>query len=203
MNLKSLNVIDVLNTLQETVDLKIITEKFSLYPELTFNLLRYINSAEYSFRSEITSIRQIINLLGPARLHSWLGLFVYSSENETDISLETIKSAKFRANLMRELVIAHKKNELSDEAFLTGSLSLIDIYFQLTMEEMLEKIVVGKSIRDALMTREGYLGKILTITEKLETTKNLEGMIDAIAPKLNLVHEELYTIYTKAKSFVE
>ena len=79
MNTKVLNVIDVINTLHNTTDIKIITEKFSLYPELTFNLLRYINSAQYSFRSEITSIRQIINLLGPIRLRSWLGLFVYSA----------------------------------------------------------------------------------------------------------------------------
>jgi len=200
MNLKSLNVIDVLNTLHNTADIKIITEKFSLYPELTFNLLRYINSAEYSFRSEITSIRQIINLLGPTRLRSWLGLFVYSSEDESSLNKETIRSAKFRANMMRELVIAHKKNELADEAFLTGSLSLIDLYFQTTMEELLRKIVVGKSISDALLAREGYLGKILTITEKLEKTENLEGMIDAIAPKFNLTHEELHTIYTKVNS---
>jgi len=203
MNIKSLNVIDVLNTLYETTDIKVITEKFSLYPELTFNLLRYINSAEYSFRSEITSIRQIINLLGPTRLRSWLGLFVYSSEDESTLHKEIIRSAKFRANMMRELVIAHKKNELSDEAFLTGSLSLIDLYFQMTTEELLTKIVVGKSIRDALLGRDGYLGKILTITEKLEKGENLEGMIDAIAPKLNLTHEELYAIYTKANSFVE
>jgi len=201
MNIKSLNVIDVLNTLQGTTDIKVITEKFSLYPELTFNLLRYINSAEYSFRSEITSIRQIINLLGPTRLRSWLGLFVYSSEDESALNKKTIRSAKFRANMMRELVIAHKKNELADEAFLTGSLSLIDLYFETPMEELLSKIIVGKSIMDALLVREGYLGKILTITEKLEKTEILEAMIDAIAPKLNLTHEELYAIYTKANSF--
>jgi len=200
MNSKSLNVIDVLNTLQQTVDLKIITEKFSLYPELTFNLLRYINSAEYSFRSEITSIRQIINLLGPTRLHSWLGLFIYSNDDESTLTNEMIKSAKFRANMMKELVVAHKKNDLADEAFLTGSLSLIDLYFQMTMEELLNKIAVGKSISDALLRREGYLGKILIITEKLEKAKNLEGMIEAIAPKLDLTYEELFTIYTKINS---
>jgi len=103
--------------------------------------------------------------------------------------------------MMKELVIAHKKNDLADEAFLTGSLSLIDLYFQMTMEELLNKITVGKSISDALLAREGYLGKILTITEKLEKAKNLEGMIDAIAPKLNLTHEELFALYTKANSF--
>jgi EAL and modified HD-GYP domain-containing signal transduction protein len=201
MNTKVLNVIDVINTLHNTTDIKIITEKFSLYPELTFNLLRYINSAQYSFRSEITSIRQIINLLGPIRLRSWLGLFVYSDDNESGLNKETIRSAKFRANMMRELVIAHKKNELSDEAFLTGSLSLIDVYLKINMEELLEKIFVSKPIKEALLAREGYLGKILTITEKIEKTENLEGMMDAVAPKLGITSEELHTLYIKANSF--
>lgn len=201
MNTKTLEVIDVINTLHSTTDINVITDKFSLFPELTFNLLRYINSAQFSFRSEITSIRQIINLLGPMRLRSWLGLFVYSDDNASPQAQEIIQSAKFRANLMRELVIAHKKNELSDEAFLTGSLSLMDVYLELSMEELLEKILLSKSIKDALLNREGYLGKMLIIVEKLEKTEQLDAMINAVAPKLGIAHEELLTFYTKSKQF--
>jgi EAL and modified HD-GYP domain-containing signal transduction protein len=201
MNTKTLEVIDVINTLHSTTDINVITDKFSLFPELTFNLLRYINSAQFSFRSEITSIRQIINLLGPIRLRSWLGLFVYNDDNTSPDAQAIVQSAKFRANLMRELVIAHKKNELSDEAFLTGSLSLMDVYLELSMEELLEKILLSKSIKDALLNREGYLGKMLIIVEKLEKTEQLDAMINAVAPKLGITSEELLTLYTKSKQF--
>lgn len=199
MNNKTLEVIDVINTLHSTTDITTITDKFSLFPELTFNLLRYINSAQFSFRSEITSIRQIINLLGPMRLRSWLGLFVYDESNASARAQEIVHLAKFRANFMRELVIAHKKSELSDEAFLCGSLSLIDAYLELSMEEVLEKILLSKSIKDALLHREGYLGKMLIIVEKLEKTENLEAMVNAVAPKLGITSEELLTHYTKSK----
>jgi EAL and modified HD-GYP domain-containing signal transduction protein len=201
MNTKTLEVIDVINTLHTTTDISIITEKFSLFPELTFNLLRYINSAQFNFRSEITSIRQIINLLGPMRLRSWLGLFVYNNETTSGHVQEIAQSAKFRANFMRELLISHKKNELSDEAFLCGSLSLIDVYLELNMEDLLKKIFVSKSIKDALLNREGYLGKMLIIVEKLEKTENLDAMISAVAPKLGITSQELLEHYTKSKQF--
>ncbi|MDD4949674.1 EAL domain-containing protein [Sulfuricurvum sp.] len=201
IELLTASVIDIINTLHINPDINVITDKFSLYPDLTFSLLQYINSAEYSFRSHITSIRQIINLLGPQRLRSWLGLFLYSSNNKRIFGDTIVKSAKFRANMMRELVIALKKNQFADEAFLTGSLSLIDTYLQVSMEEMLGKIILGKSITDALLHREGYLGKLLSLVEKMETNENLEHLLDAIGIKLGLTSEEIYRLFCKANNF--
>ena len=195
------NTIEIINIMHTTDDLKIITDKFSLYPEVTFNLLRYINSAEFSFCSEIASIRQIINLLGPLRLRSWLGLFLYTNNTSKVFGESIIKSAKFRANMMKELVIAHKKKEYSNEAFLTGSLSLIDVYLEVNMEELTNKILLSKSIEDALLSREGYLGKILSITEQLERTNNLQNMIEVLGVKLNIKPDILYALYCKANGF--
>lgn len=192
------NAIDVINTLYATADMNIICEKFSLYPELTFNLLRYINSAEFSFRQEITSIKQILNLLGPSRLRSWLGLFLYSGIHEQMFQEAIVDAARFRANMMRELVKALGKPELSDEAFLTGSLSLIDTYLHVEMANIIEKIRLDTLITDALLKREGYFGKLLLITEKLEKTKKIETLIENLAPKIHLSTDQLYRIYSKA-----
>lgn len=193
-----MNAVDMINTLRTTADLNVIANKFSQYPELTFNLLRYINSAKYSFKNEITSIKQILNLLGPSRLRSWLGLFLYGSQEVKPFQDAITDAAIFRANMMSELVNAHGKPELSDEAFLTGSLSLIDTYLQIDMNEIIKKIQLSKSIQDALLMREGYLGKFLSITEKLEKTDQLQSMIEHLASKINLSPIQLYTLYCKA-----
>jgi len=192
------NTIDVINTLYATNDMNIICEKFSIYPELTFNLLRYINSAEFSFRQEITSIKQILNLLGPSRVRSWLGLFLYSGMHKQMFQEAIFNAAKFRANMMKELVKAQNKPELCDEAFLTGSLSLIDTYLHVEMSSIIEKIHLNKLISDALIKREGYFGKLLLITEKLEKSDNLAAFIETLAPKLQLSPYQLYNIYSKA-----
>ena len=196
-----INAIDVINTLYSTTDMNIICEKFSSYPELTFNLLRYINSAEFSFRHEITSIKQILNLLGPSRLRSWLGLFLYSGHHEERFQEAIIDAAKFRANMMRELVSALGKPELSDEAFLAGSLSLIDTYLHLNMNDIVQKVHLGQQLLDALLKREGYFGKLLLITEKLEKTEHIQTLIEHLAPKIHLTTDQLYRIYSKAYSY--
>lgn len=196
-----INAIDVINTLYSTTDMNLISEKFSFYPELTFNLLRYINSAEFSFRHEITSIKQILNLLGPSRLRSWLGLFLYSGHHEEKFQEAIIDAAKFRANMMRELVSALGKPELSDEAFLAGSLSLIDTYLHVSMEDIIQKIHLAQPLIDALVKREGYFGKLLLVTEKLEKTEHIQTLIEHLAPKINLTSAQLYRIYSKACSY--
>ncbi|MBV5320398.1 MAG: EAL domain-containing protein [Sulfuricurvum sp.] len=193
-----INAIDVINTLYTTTDMSIICDKFSSYPELTFNLLRYINSAEFSFKQEITSIKQILNLLGPSRLRSWLGLFLYSGTNEQMFKEAIVNTAKFRANMMRELVMALGKSHLSDEAFLTGSLSLIDTYLHIDMSNVIEKIHLSQPIIDALLQRDGYYGKLLSITEKLEKTDDIHLLINKLTKKINLSSEQLYKIYCNA-----
>lgn len=193
-----INAIDMINTLRTTNDMNIISEKFSYYPELTFNLLRYINSAEFSFHQEITSVKHILTLLGPQKLRSWLGLFLYSTASEEMFQEAIVDAAKFRANMMRELVIALGKPNLCDEAFLTGSLSLIDTYLHISMDEILQKIHLDQSIADALLKREGYFGKLLEIAEKLEKTDHIHPLIDRLALKLHLKNEHLYEMYRKA-----
>lgn len=193
-----INAIDMINILYTTTDMNVVSQKFSLYPELTFNLLRYINSSKYSFKKDITSIKQILNLLGPSRLRSWLSLFLYGSTKERIFQEAITDAARFRANMMSELVSAHGKPELADEAFLAGSLSLIDTYLQIDMHKIIEKIQLSKSIEEALLKREGYLGRFLSITEKLEKTDRIQSMIEHLAPKINLSPVQLYALYCKA-----
>lgn len=195
------NAMNLINTLYTTTDMDVVSQKFSQYPDLTFNLLRYMNSSKFNFKNQITSIKQILNLLGPSRLRSWLGLFLYGTSQDGIFGDAIVDAATFRANMMSELVTAHGKPELSDEAFLTGSLSLIDTYLQVEMHEIVEKIQLSKPMIDALLHRDGYLGKFLTITEKLEKTDKLQSMIEHLAPKINLTPTQLYALYCKANNF--
>ena len=96
---------------------------------------------------------------------------------------------------MREMAIELGRGDLADEAFLAGSLSLADAYLQIDMAEILRKIRLSSEITAALLTREGYLGKLLAIAEKLETTDKLHNVIVNLAPKLKMTPERLYDLY--------
>lgn len=196
------NAINLINTLSTTDNITVITDKFSQYPELTFNLLRYMNSSKFNFVKEITSVRQILTLMGASRLRAWLGLFLYGNTDDGIFQDVITDAATYRANMMRELVTAHGKPELADEAFLTGSLSLIDVYLEVDMSTIIEKIQLSKVMEDALLLREGYLGKFLSITEKLEKTDQIQTLIEHLAPKIKLSPVQLYGLYCKANDFV-
>lgn len=196
-----LDVIDLINTLHTTDSIDLLSRKFALYPELTFNLLRHVNSAAYHFTREITSIPQILTLLGPARLRSWLGLFLYAGSERCAFAEAIFHGAKFRAKLMFELSTLLGKPKQSDEAFLIGSISLIDSYLQIPMSGVLEKIGLSASISDALLYRKGYMGKLLTVTEKLETTEKIEAMCEYLSGKLDVQPKALYELYVRANEF--
>lgn len=197
-----LNVIDLINTFHTTSNIDEITRKFLLYPDLTFNLLRYINSAAYSFSHEISNIKHILVLLGPARLRSWLGLFLYAGEDDRIFKEAIFNGARFRAKMMHNLVKACGKPEMADEAYLTGSLSLIDTYLQISMDSIIDQICLSTGINDALLFRQGYLGKLLMITEKLEITDKIQTIIEDVAPKIQLSPDQLYTIYMEANIYM-
>lgn len=193
-----INAMELINTLYTTTDMNAVAQKFSQYPDLTFNLLRYMNSSHFNFNNEITSIKQILNLLGPSRLRSWLGLFLYGTSQDGLFRDVIMEAATFRAKMMVELVMANGKPELADEAFLTGSLSLIDTYLQINMNVIIEKIHLSQSMQDALLLREGYLGKMLSITEKLEKTDNIQNVIENLAQKIKISSPQLYKMYCKS-----
>ncbi|HEX5330650.1 EAL and HDOD domain-containing protein [Sulfuricurvum sp.] len=190
--------IELINILQSETHVDSILEKFMEAPELTFMLLKYINSAEFNFNHKITSIKQILNLLGPARVRAWLGLFLYMESEDKPFRESLVEAAKFRANFMSSLVKIHGNDQLFDEAFFVGSLSLIDTYLQVSMDEIIEKINLSDAMTDALFLRTGYLGKLLSISEKLERSEELQKHLEYIAPKIKLSTNQLYKIYIEA-----
>jgi EAL and modified HD-GYP domain-containing signal transduction protein len=126
---------------------------------------------------------------------------LYTNNTDKAFGQSIIKSARFRAKMMKELTIVHKKGEFAEEAFLIGSLSLIDTYLERSMESLMGKISLSTSIKEALLRREGYYGKLLNIVENLEKTERLEELLIAVSQKLRITPDELYVLYCKANGF--
>jgi len=76
----TLNALRLINCIQENSDVEHISHKFATCPDLVYNLLRHVNSGAYHFQQKITSIKQMVALLGPQKIISWLGLFLNSAQ---------------------------------------------------------------------------------------------------------------------------
>jgi EAL and modified HD-GYP domain-containing signal transduction protein len=186
-------------------EFNVIEGMFRKNPELNLKLLKFINSAAFYTNQKITSIRQAIALLGYKNLKKWVTLLLYSGEAEDMKASPLLERAALRGRVM-ELLTKRITGDgrLSDTAFITGVLSLIDVLFQMPMDKIVEELNLAPEINDALLTRTGLMGTLLSSMERLEEDKfdDIAGIFDQfkvgledlfLAEKTAIIEYENYT----------
>ncbi|MCM0081356.1 EAL domain-containing protein [Geomonas sp. Red32] len=169
-----------------------IEETFKQSPPLTYNLLRLVNSVAIGLRVRIKTLRHALTVLGLEQLKRWITLALYASDSEEGVQAPLLEMAATRGKLMELLVQSQGMagwRELSERAFMTGILSLIDVLFEDSMEDLVGKLNLVEDVRAALLRRDGNLGALLTLVEKLEQTDfaSLNEQLDVC----RLSHEKL------------
>ncbi|MBK3332833.1 HDOD domain-containing protein [Persephonella atlantica] len=136
---------------------------------ITFNLLKFVNSAYFSFHSRIKTIKHAIMILGIEKLKVWVLLMLYADAKIGGIDSPLLELALIRGKVMESMakIINHGKN-FPDMAFLTGVLSLIDILLGLPKEEVLSDLNIDEEIKRALLEEKGTLGEMIKLCEYLE-----------------------------------
>lgn len=150
-----------------------IEETFKQNPGLTINLLRLVNSVAIGLRVRIKTLRHALMVLGLEQLKRWITLALYATDHSSGMQTPLLEMAASRGKMMELLVQAQTSSsgkEYSDRAFMTGILSLIDVLFEVSMDELVEKLNLVEDVRAALLQRSGVLGELLALTEKLEQT---------------------------------
>lgn len=132
---------------------------------LCVKLLRQINSCFYSLLSEVKSVRQAIIYLGVMHIRNWA--CVVSLGTIDDKPQEVVTMSLVRAK-MCELLGGAQDPDLGSEFFTVGLFSLLDTIFDSPMEEVLDNMPLDSEIKDALLQREGALGRVLANVEAHE-----------------------------------
>jgi EAL and modified HD-GYP domain-containing signal transduction protein len=136
-------------------------------PTLAFRLVRYINSAAFGLRVEISSFRHAIMLLGYQKLKRWLALLLASAGN--DPNLKPVMFAAVRRGLfMEELVRSSGDEQMGSEMFICGVFSLLDCMLGQPFEQLLKNIPVPKDVVDALVHRSGRYRPYLDLVRAVE-----------------------------------
>lgn len=153
-------VLNLLSRLQNpNVDLAEIESILSQDISLTYKLLRYINSATFSRRKEISSIKDAVVLLGLSNVRNWLSL-ILMSKVISNKPIELITTAMIRGK-MCELLAAKHKPEIASQMFITGLFTVIDALMDTPMADLLDTVILSTPIRLALLNHEGPHGDIL------------------------------------------
>jgi len=172
VDVSSLAMLKLLQQLTMDVDIDEIELTFKENPALSYNLLRLVNSVALGTREKIKTLRQAILMLGINQLRRWIQLSLFAGQDSRGINHPLLEMAAVRGRLMENMVgqlsgrVAG--DEEAEEAFMVGILSLLDVLFETTLEEIISKLNLDDITSAALLQREGQLGKMLTLTEKLE-----------------------------------
>jgi EAL and modified HD-GYP domain-containing signal transduction protein len=164
-------------------EIKEIEETFKHNPTLTFNLLRLVNSVVIGMKEKIRTLRHAIMVLGMQQLKRWVQLALFASERVGGVGNPLLQTAAIRGRLMEILSRGQPdefpERDYSDSAFMTGVLSLIDVLLETPMKEILNQLNLNEEVRRALIAREGRLGMLLLLTERLENLdfSNLQKLL--------------------------
>jgi EAL and modified HD-GYP domain-containing signal transduction protein len=127
---------------------------------ICYRLLRYLNSAAFSFRKEIHSVRHALSLLGERDLRRWVRLIAAVGAGQ-DKTSDLVLSALVRGRFCE--LLAPKVPHGESDLFLMGLLSLIDAMLETPMETVLEKIPVDASTKSVLLGQPSVLRPVFQL----------------------------------------
>lgn len=125
---------------------------------LTYKLLRYINSASFSLRREVDSIKDAIVLLGLNNLKNWVSLIMMSRIIDSKPT-ELIVIGMIRGK-MCELLAENEPPEIRHQMFVIGLFSVLDAIMDQPMIDLLDTVILSSPIKMALLDKSGKQGEI-------------------------------------------
>ncbi len=193
-------VLQIWNLLQNDADTKEIVRSLEENHALTLKLMQFINSSFFSFRTQIASVSQIINLLGRTALSNWLLLFMLSGKNKNAPSnhpllLMVINRTEIMSGLLK-LVKPDAAQSQKDTAYLVGMLSLIHLLFEIEHREFLHKLRVTDEVEEAMFEATGFFGQLLIMTRYVENADT--QYLNEYIQKYNIDVDDMNTLVAGA-----
>lgn len=144
-------------------------------PQLSYHLLRLVNSVAFSLTAKIGSFSQAITLLGRRQLQRWLQLLLYTRAQDGDSANALLPRAAMRAGLAEALcAVRGGSRDEQDRAFMVGMFSLLDLIFGQPVAEIVRPLNLVDDVQDALARHAGRFGGILRLVEAVDTLSAAE-----------------------------
>jgi EAL and modified HD-GYP domain-containing signal transduction protein len=143
-------------------------ETFKQAPDLSYKLMRLVNSVAIGARSPIQSLPHAIKILGRAQLQRWVQVLLFTSQGSAGFQSPLLNMAAARGKFMELLAAKTNDRRWSDRAFMTGILSLLDTLLEMPMNDVLAQLSLPDDVCAALLQRRGELGQYLLVIEALE-----------------------------------
>lgn len=190
---------------REELDMETILDAIKTDVSLSYRLLRYINSAAFSFRNKIGSIKQAMTLLGFNKIRHWLRLILYSDMVSSRVNPEILRLALQRAYFLNTVGDNRDRKSVSPEhLFIVGMFSLLDVMLDTPMENVLEGLPLSDEIKETLLGRPTLLSDYISLAQAVECGRF--ELVDSLGGQLGLsekiISESFLAAITKSDELV-
>ena len=164
-------------------------------PDLTYKLLRHLNSAAFAFTSRVQTIWRALTILGERGMRAWTSVVVLAGlggDHPSEVIVTSVARARFCELVGMELRLGAQ----TDDLFLMGLFSMIDVLTGMTMEEALSMLPLSEDSRGALMEKRNRFHQILELTRMYE--RGQWTAADQIIGSLRLSPSRIRPLYLDA-----
>ena len=179
----------------EDINFDQIAEVISRDVSLSYSLLRLVNSAHFTRRHPVKTVKQALVLLGTREIKKWVSLVALQRMCSSDLEAPVITSlvrGRFAELLAEETIWKDSKATL----FLGGLFSMLDVLLQRPLASILEEVQTPNDIKELLLHGRGPyqdLGRLILAYE--------QGQWDQVQTHtqvLNLEHSTVAQAYLAA-----
>jgi len=198
IDVSSFGALQLLKAVYSHLEVEELNSEFKQQPELSVNLIKYLNSAHFALRTQITSIKHAISLLGYDNLKRWLLILAYANTQDGLFEQSPLlNNAIHRGTFFEEITKFMKLDKsMSDKAYLMGLISHLDALYKVSIQTILDQLHLDPDISKALLNKEGTLGELLSLSEAIEADDI--NTIQLLLDRLLISMEDLNAALTKA-----
>jgi EAL and modified HD-GYP domain-containing signal transduction protein len=165
---------------------------------ISYRLLAYLNSAEFTFTQRIASIRHAITLLGWTTVRGWLRVVLLSDLGQGAAAHEVVLLSAQRGMFLKLVVTQYDFWGFDPESLhLLGIFSLLDALMMMPMQEIVRYLPIDRKLKAALIHEPNseYL-PLLQLAKCLEESRWQDA--DTLGRRLNLNNDKVIAAFRLA-----
>ncbi len=186
---------------KEEPDFDSLTPAIEADVAISYRLLNFLNSANFSFATNVTSIRQAIVLTGWKPIRNWLRLIILTDMTPSEKTQELSYLSAHRAKLFETAALGGGYEDESDKLFMLGLFSLLDAMLDTEMKSIVKHLPVDDEIKAALGGEDNRYSLWIELAKAIESSDWDEVGIKAKA--LNLLPGTVAVSYQHAFTWAD
>lgn len=160
----------LMQQLTDDAEISEIETTFKGSPLLIYKLLTLVNSVAFGLHEKIRSIPHALNIIGRHQLKRWVQIALFAIDGRQESKNPIMYLAVARATFMEELARTQPgfAGCQPDEAFLTGTLSVLKEIYDISVEELSRGLKLSDNILGALNGTGCHMGMLLKLATMVE-----------------------------------